>query len=192
MVLIEMSPTVPVGWTHVTADEKSLKHSMSLREYSSQQGVQSSLHANVKRMFGKRQKKLGQPKHAGGHRQIHISSLPPLFCFCFRGAFSALRKEGCDFSQQCVEIMSNSERNWPAALLGEAAVDRLHIWSQLISDRRITCSQRPEMLLNCLIIMVLSWNCTLHINFRHLFAVLFLFWLSSHYQSRLHFQLIVR
>lgn len=81
---------------------------MSLWEYSSQQGVQSSLHANVKHMFGKRQKnKANQNTQALTDRYTFPHFL--LYFFVLAEPFQHF-EEGCDLSQQCVEIMSNSAR----------------------------------------------------------------------------------
>lgn len=94
MVLIEMSPTVPVGWTHVTADEKSLKHSMSLGEYSSQQGVQSSLHANVKRMFGKRQKNWANQNTQAATDRYTFPHFLLYFVFVLGAPFQHFKRRG--------------------------------------------------------------------------------------------------
>lgn len=51
------------------------------------------------------------PLHTHTHAFSHF-----LLYFCFSGAFSAL-EQGCDFSQQCVEIVSNRARTGPAVLL---------------------------------------------------------------------------
>lgn len=101
---------------------KSLKHGLALGKFSSQQAGPVVLACKCQthvldeaKIWANRNTQAVTNRYAHASAHTHAFSHFLLY-FCFSGAFSAL-EQGCDFSQQCVEIVSNRARTGPAVLL---------------------------------------------------------------------------